>query len=353
MQRNNGIDFLRGVAIINVVWVHCFFYTFSNINLNFLLNTVGRFTVPFFFVSTGYLLYIKLQSVNDKNNFLKKYISRVLRIFILFIVLCFFMDLFFYAVHVREQVFYFDDPLWNVGLLLFWGMFSISSIPLWYLLALAMSVLVIYLVNKKRSNTAILLLIALILNLLGLFGFYSPYSIYKLIIPVFSRVALFFGLFYLTLGYFIAEKYDKIKKLTGGLNYLALTVLSLFLLIGERSFFLLRYKITYGEFYISNIPLAFFMMMYIIEKDKSFKESFITKIGLNLVGIYVLHIFYLTIIKNCILLFYKPGETFLTDILSLLITVPVIYLSYRSYLLIEKFKLYQKYILKKEIRQAG
>ncbi|OHD63336.1 MAG: hypothetical protein A2176_00030 [Spirochaetes bacterium RBG_13_51_14] len=353
MERNNGIDFVRGLAIINVVAAHCAFYRFSSINLNFFINTIGRFTVPFFFVSTGYLLYIKLQSTNDKNKYFISFINRALRVFIFFTVLCFFMDVFFYMVHVTEQIFYFDSFLWNAGMLIFMGMFSISSVPLWYVFAVALSVLMIYIVNRKKSNTTILLLISLILNLIGLFGLWQAYSVFVFLVPFFTRIALFFGLFYITLGYFIAEKYDKVKDITKGFNYPAMAVLSLVLLIVERSFFLLYYKVGYGEYYISSIPLAFFSMMYIIEKNKSFKESFVTKIGKNLVGIYVFHIFYLTIFKNCILIFYKPGETFLSDLLSLLITFPVIYLSNKSYLLLEKTSMYQRFIIRKEIPIAN
>ncbi len=344
MERNNGIDFLRGLAIIHIAWVHSYFYTFSSIDLNFFGNTVGRYTVPFFFASSGYLLYAKLQSAHDKKKYIFNFVGRALRIFLFFTALCFLMDLFFYIVRVREQIFYFDPISWNALLFVFWGVFSISSVPLWFVLALALSVLMLHLAHKYKLNTTALLVISLILNVMGLFAFWQPYSVFFTIIPFFPRMALFFGLFYLTLGYYIGENYDLIKSKTKQINYLAFTLISLIALVVERALFLIYYEVSYGEFFLSNIPLAFFLMMFLIEKSDFFKESFMTKIGRNVLGIYVFHIFLVTIFKNCILLVFKPSDTYMTDLLSLLITIPNIYLSYRGYLLLEKITFYKKYI---------
>jgi hypothetical protein len=215
-------------------------------------------------------------------------------------------------------------------------------------MALALSVFILYLFTKTKSNTTILLVISMLLNLVGLFGLWQPYSVYVMIIPLFPRMALFFGLFYVTLGYYIGENYDLLRSKTKSVNYLTATLVCLVLMVIERAWFVINYKVTTGEFFFFNIPLAFFLMMYIIEKNESFSESFMTKIGRNVLGIYVFHILLVVIFKNCILLFFKPPESYMTDLLSLALTIPIIYLSYRGYLLLEKMTFYQKYIYGKK-----
>ncbi|MBR4673554.1 MAG: acyltransferase family protein [Victivallales bacterium] len=52
-QHNYSIDFIKGVACIFVVFIHCKFPGYLGTSV----NAVSRFSVPFFFMVSGYFSY--------------------------------------------------------------------------------------------------------------------------------------------------------------------------------------------------------------------------------------------------------------------------------------------------------
>jgi len=52
-QYNNCLDFIKGIACIFVVFMHCEFPGIMGI----VVQTISRFCVPFFFMVSGYFCY--------------------------------------------------------------------------------------------------------------------------------------------------------------------------------------------------------------------------------------------------------------------------------------------------------
>ena len=73
VQRNQNIDFFKGIACILIVFIHVPFPSFFG---NYIIKPIARFTVPFFFMVSGYFLYHSNYTVVSKN--MPKKIKRIL-----------------------------------------------------------------------------------------------------------------------------------------------------------------------------------------------------------------------------------------------------------------------------------
>jgi peptidoglycan/LPS O-acetylase OafA/YrhL len=76
--RMNSIDSLRYVAILPVVFVHCFR---GDDSFKFFWDQLSRFCIPFFFIASGYFLGLKLQK-SDETSVYFKYIFRIFKLYV-------------------------------------------------------------------------------------------------------------------------------------------------------------------------------------------------------------------------------------------------------------------------------
>lgn len=89
-NRNQFVDFLKGLCIISVILTHCFPYHFKQV-IGFALW--GGMAVPLFLTLQSYHFFRKYKKDNTKTYSLRKIVSRILIPFILTnaIILCFFI----------------------------------------------------------------------------------------------------------------------------------------------------------------------------------------------------------------------------------------------------------------------
>ena len=117
-----------------------------------------RIAVPLFFIISSYLFFSKLNKTDttNHNGILKKFVKRNLVLYgIWFIILLPF------TVYVRKEWFeegIFKGLLYSVRGLIFGSTFRAS----WYIMALVISVSIIYFLSKKISNIVILILSSLV-----------------------------------------------------------------------------------------------------------------------------------------------------------------------------------------------
>ena len=82
-------DFIKGVAILAVFIMHINYFYKDNLGeIYFLIIKICRFAVPFFIISSGFLLQLKDYSKESIKNFYK---SKFLRIIIPYFIFCIFL----------------------------------------------------------------------------------------------------------------------------------------------------------------------------------------------------------------------------------------------------------------------
>ncbi|WP_180953522.1 acyltransferase [Bacillus sp. T33-2] len=292
MERNYAVDFMKFFAIFAVVVIHTF--PADRVMGFFIIDTLSRFAVPFFFVASGFLFGVKIINYEKSFTYFKKYVVKIVKIY--------FLWLFFYTVYdviiilfmqknvTQELAKYFDGfTILNV---LYYGGGPTSGYHLWFLTALIWGIIFLFLFFRFNKIN-ILLIISLVLNLIGLFG--QSYSMFFKI-PISTRDAMFLGLFYITLGFFFADhiKSTKLWRMDSKINLLFLCAFSL-LQVAEGFFLDKALSGSHGEYFISTIFLTTFLFIFVLNNKQFGKDLWLTKIGAKSLSIYVIHVFIINI----------------------------------------------------------
>lgn len=349
MERNYGIDFIKGVGLILVAALHIGIFSDTHWFPHWFVNTSMRFVVPFFFLTSGYLLFKKLQVSENKGKILLGNSIRIFRYYLVGFGICFAFD------------YFITRPLWQMpsvffkgymsgsflGDFLYYGMLHASGFHLWFLLAMFWTgVILLVTCRKDLRNIKMLTLVALVIHLIGLFGKTQPYSQF-FEIPLFPRDAVFYGLFYICLGGLWAcgginvKKYIPTQKIGWGI------LLFFALQLGERSALVLGMKLPWGEYwgeyFITTIPLTMLLFQYALDHSKKFKNNIMTKMGEKSIGVYILHVIginlvYLVLWENHRELLKNP----VIQVIQVIVSVGLAYITYSYYLKI--YDMMKKYI---------
>ena len=318
MERNYAIDYFKFWAIFFVVCIHTapfkgtVLFGIDGDNVNLIINTFARFGVPFFFVVSGFLFGQKILSMRNRKKYFRNYFKKIIKLFIswyLFYVIYGMIlnviEAFVYGWDIKQEIASYLNSFIGVEKFLLFIMYGSEGGPasyhLWYLSALIWSILVIY-IFIRLDRLGLLLFISLFLNMVGLFG--QTYSgIFNLELfdqEIKTRDAIFFGLFYTTLGCYIAFNYnliiEKISTVRSDM-IVRLFIFFSFLQIGER---VIAHKfwpeeIRATDFYISTIFIAVCLIFFVIKNGSIGENSIISKIGKNAVGIYVSHTMFINL----------------------------------------------------------
>lgn len=333
----NCIDLTRFICALLVLEVH-FISDYVENNIKFVLSQgIGRIAVPFFFITSGYFLANKSGDTIKIHN----YLFKIFKLYILWSVLYFPYELYMWKLNnenIMLGIVNYIKKFFLVG----------SFIHLWYLLAVIIAVIIIEALLKRISIDK-LLVIGFMLYILGMLGdgYYNVLvntplfkKIYDLYLSIFetTRNGLFFGVFFISLGYFISIKGVVIKK-TISLVYL---IISLLCMITEIYFIKSNnFQLDYNM-YISIIPATFFLFNLV--KEIQLKDN---KIYSMLRSMSVT-VFLIQFIFNGIFLFiiYFLDEYKLINIEWIRLVFIAVSSNIFSYLLI-KFKNKYKAILKK------
>ncbi|XXM72905.1 acyltransferase [Lysinibacillus sphaericus] len=356
MERNYAIDYLKFFAICAVILIHA--GPFEEVTLlgldgyyiDFTIDTLSRFAVPFFFMASGYLFAKKMNPGNQNSVYFSKYVSKLTKLFASWFIFYLIYDWFSNVIVTRdipsvsETLGYIKE---NIRLEVFiYG--ASPGYQLWYLAALIWSIVILYIfIHLNKLN--LLLVISLGLNVAGLFG--QSYSGLTSL-PFDTRDAVFFGLLYTALGAFAAQNEHAVKTRIGGVHHrtwLSLSILFSILLVIERevTVFLLEGKI--GDYFLLSIPVTVTLFLYALSKPELGKNTLISKIGKESAGIYVIHVFFIKFIHLATDL---AGYSYMEEniIWHILFSPLVLILSYVCYELLQKFK---KQIIHPMIRLKG
>ncbi|CDQ38353.1 MULTISPECIES: acyltransferase [Virgibacillus] len=359
MGRNYSIDYFKFYAIFAVVCIHTGTLSDTKLgniagdDIDFVIDTLARFAVPFFFVVSGYLFISKLKSIQQQHDkpfvyqwaYFKKYTWKLVKLWLAWFFFYYLFSLGIKFIDTPKTIPALQEMFWNYTkdvftLDLFYYGAGFTQYHLWFLLALIWSVSLLFLFTKCRL-LRILFLISLGLNLVGLFG-QSYTSFFE--VPINTRDTLFFALFYISLGGIFAQYVEKWKKLSDRIPvfiYVGLLLLFAITQVGEGFITLRLMDGEEGNYYLSTIPFLVTLFLFILRYDQIGKGSLISKIGSNAVGIYVSHVF---VMESVRMLMKSYGYQDMLETLewNLLFTPLVFILAYLMYSGLQKGKLVLK-----------
>lgn len=273
-------------------------------NVDFIINTFARFAVPFFFVVSGYLFIQKMKSIAENEatqitkkqwRYFKKYTLKLTKLWIAWFAFYFLFDLAVKWIETEKTSNALQAMIGDyVGSVFTWETLYYgaghSQYHLWFLLALIWSAITLFIFFKLKSLPALLIL-SLGLNLYGLFG-QSYTAIFE--VPFNTRDALFYGLFYTALGGMFSKYIKQLQNVAMQIPnkvYLQLLI-GLFALQLIEGFITIRLLEGNEEnYFFATIPLTVILFLTIMKNNQMGKNTIISKIGANAVGIYVSHVF--------------------------------------------------------------
>lgn len=261
----DNLDVLKFIASILIVIFHINVYMNFVYRFDFVISSIiTRLAVPFFFTIAGYLL---AQNENKAPDYVKNYLKNLFKTYLVWSLI--------YLPWGIQYILEMNLDWYLFPVALFLGITYIGIYyHLWYFPALYFSIRILYF-WKKRKSLISLLIISFILLVIGsvesYFGYLSTFwqnilHTYYFSIFYTTRNFLFFGLFYVTLGYFIRKK-QFIWKNT--YNYALIIVFLIFTIDSMIS------QISKGidrNILISAPFLVFFLFLRIIYSLESFQH---------------------------------------------------------------------------------
>lgn len=173
-----SFDITKLILSILVVCIHVNpLLSYSGKTNFYLVNTICRIAVPLFFMMAGYLLFLKINNLDEEKykNKVTNYLKRIFTIYLIWSIIYFIP-------------FLFDRNIFNVSeILKFIYHFLVNGVyrQIWYLQSLLVSVILVSYLNYKIGIKKTLL-ISFILYLFGLV--LVPY--YPLFVPFFDNIII-------------------------------------------------------------------------------------------------------------------------------------------------------------------
>ena len=299
---------MKFFCITAIVCIHL--APFAASKLGIIINTLCRVALPLIFICSGYLFLSKFSKEHSK-----KYFYKMLKFFIisniLYLVLLIFINILFHN-GIRSTIYYYFS---NLKIIDFYYGDGIIEFHLWYLTAMVLIVPILYFTVKYNLINKMLILSG-ILNISGIF-------IYNCGHLKNNRDAIFFALFYCTLGMYLKTKEELIReKLKNKINWIYILFIFLFTLTSLIERFIYdSVFIKTGDIYISTIPLSILIFILCIIKVKE-NDNIFCKIGRKSFGIYVIHIGAINIVN---IFLYKVGMLpFISTTIWQIIGTPII-----------------------------
>lgn len=301
MTRNYSIDFFKCLAIFGVVCIHT--HTFRDTAVPFgngetwafIIDTIARFSVPFFFAASGYLFAMKLQRTDDTFAYFKRYTGKLISLLAVWFAFYWVYDFIkmlttsngTMSEQKAELTAYFQDTFqWRTLL----DGISYTQFQLWFMFALIFSIIIIYAAYRLRLMK-VTLLVGLILNLIGLLG-QSYGSLFHVTMEETTRNGIYFGLFYTALGACFGLYEKQIVHAVKGISVrnIGLIVVAAFALqLAERSIIHYGMDLPQGEYFISTIPLTIALLVLTLKARNIGKHRYVGIVAKNIVGIYLVH----------------------------------------------------------------
>ena len=273
-QKNHCIDFIKGIACICVVFMHCEFPG----QLGVIVQTVSRFCVPFFFMVSGFYCFGGgVDKIQKKIIHILKIIAWSTIFYVLFAVARYFLS------NGEDNLFRFS--LLDVGCFVFLNAPIVIAGQLWFLFALLYDYILFWIVKRfnlvKPAHILIPVLAATYVFCAQgavLIGIHIPKLIY--------RNFLVEGFTFFMLGHWLHQNEERIRKLNNA-ALIGGMILSTLLCIAERYFMGRDFGVNVFSF-----PQVFCIFAYAMNNSAAHENSVIRKLGSRYsMLVYILHPF--------------------------------------------------------------
>lgn len=272
---NTTIDILKLIMALLVVGIHTEPFSF-NIWFDRGFGIITRMCVPFFFITSAYLYWIK-----DKS--LLQYLQRIALLYIIWSIIYLPFDLKTLSLMDIKEILY--RYLW-IG----------NDHALWYLYGSIIGFIITYILLKLLSPKAILIIATLFLIIGCIKSTWSPLfeNIFSIKISDWlgSRNGLFYAFPYIALGMFLAKNPTYITK--NRFRSLALSFITSLIFLGIESFiFVIFFHTKSTILWFSVLPCTFFLFLIALRINIHLNKEvclFLRKISIL---IYVSHTFFI------------------------------------------------------------
>jgi surface polysaccharide O-acyltransferase-like enzyme len=283
-QKNNTLELFKLFASYMVVFIHVKFYG----RTGYIISDLARFAVPFFFLISGYFSY---QITSEK---IKKRIKHVVLLFLFSFVLytVFNVTMMLSRGDTAAIAAYFGR-YGNLKTLLTLFVFNetVSSVHLWYLLAIIYVYIIFYLVTTLRFSEKVIFLISFLLlflhillgECLSAFGIALPY--------ILVRNFALMGIPFFALGLFAKKHENKCHSIP---NY----VIVIAVIIGIVETILSRSFLGRNELYVGSLFILFTATVTFIKFSAKKYPSFLNTLASCSTYIYIYHIMLSNFIKE-------------------------------------------------------
>ncbi len=272
INRNYYLDFVKGIACICVVFMHCEFPG----RLGIIVQTVSRFCVPFFFMVSGFFCF---------GNDLKRIQRKTLRILIITASASLFYLVIAFSKHLLGLVELSKISIKDIGLFVFFNNPVLIAEHLWFLFALLYDYCLFGIITKIKSiKFAHVLIPVLAISYVFLaqgaviFGIHIPKLLY--------RNWLIEGFTFFMLGHWLHTTEDKARRI-GEPLLLTVIVCSTLLCVVERHLMGRDFGVN-----ILSFPQVICIFVYAMNHAEKHKNSFVRKLGSRCsMFVYILHPF--------------------------------------------------------------
>jgi len=319
MKKNNMLNFMKFISCIMVILIH---FRFPG-NLGYNVAAVARFSVPLFFMISGYFAYKK---ENTKSH-IKKHILKLIK-------LCLITTTIYYLYNVGYSILTNNKEFIN-SLLTFDNLkyfILLNEVPFeswqWFLYALLYIYVIHYFTYKYKImyySIPILLFVNIVVGYLISFDviYFQSFVI---------RNFIFVGIPFFLLGNLINKYDDKIKVKFNNRQLLTIIIISIVTSVIENTY------VGYLDLYISSIILAVSVFLFAIKNPTIIKENNIfSKFGEKYsLGIYVTHTMIIDILREVLKNTNYNGNYIVSMVLPILIILLSILVNYIYYSIKEK-----------------
>lgn len=278
-KQYNSLDLAKFVSAILIIIIHANPFTSYSSLLSFSFrNIIAIVAVPFFFVTSGFLFFTKLNNLgeDDQKQYFKSYILRLCTMYLLWSAVYFVFVLTEWIVHGFEAF----DILIYIRDFFFKGSYS----TIWFLPALITAVAIVYFLHKRFTYKTITL-ISVPFYIFACLG--SSYyglvdnlpiigNLFDAYFYVFDTVknGVLFGWLYVALGGYLSEEIEK-KPLNTKYSFVLSVVFFIFMAaetIGQKYFKLSTNGV---DTKLLLVPLSIFLFTFIISVNIKSNGMFI------------------------------------------------------------------------------
>lgn len=214
LKHSYGVDLVKYLCAIMVVFVHTTPFLPYSFDINWYSMTIlGRFVVPFFFISTGF--FCARNTLKYGDGYFKKYIKSMIKLYLIWSLI--YLPLGIDYIGKEFDIPYILYPVALIVALVYIG----TYFHLWYIPALIFALCLVHWF-MKHFKKRYMLTISFACILLGALETYYGFLPESILLDLFDRYisiffttrnGIFFGFFYVAWGYFIAQENTWIEKI--------------------------------------------------------------------------------------------------------------------------------------------